>query len=139
METIALVQCAKKKGSARAPARDLYISALFRKSRRWAEANSDRWFVLSARYGLVAPSEEIEPYDETLNMMTRAEIIEWARRVHQQMREVALLRPGVHFVWLAGRNYKDHLSRLLQEYPQEDPLQGRKIGQRLQWLDAQLD
>lgn len=139
MERIALVQCAKKKGSARAPARDIYISPLFRKTRKWAEANCDRWFILSARYGLVLPSDEKDPYDETLNSMTKAQKIEWAQGVYRQMREAALLRPGVQFVWLAGRNYKDHLSRLLQEYPQEDPLQGRKMGQRLQWLDAHLD
>jgi hypothetical protein len=84
IERIGLVACGKEKQPARAVARDLYISPLFRKSRTWAEANCSRWFVLSARYGLVALSEEIDPYDETLNSMTKEQKAKWAQRVYGQ-------------------------------------------------------
>jgi hypothetical protein len=39
-----------------APSAVLYVSAIFAERRRWAEASCGRWFILSARHGLVAPA-----------------------------------------------------------------------------------
>lgn len=47
-------------------ARELYCSPLIRMERVYAERHRDRWFILSAKCGLVAPERVIEPYDETL-------------------------------------------------------------------------
>jgi hypothetical protein len=57
---VVLVSCVKSKRSHRAPARLLYTSAWFQKVRDIVEASDARWFILSARYGLVAPDAEIE-------------------------------------------------------------------------------
>ncbi len=77
-ETIALVSCVKKKRAARCPAQDLYDSDLFRKMRCYAKQHSDRWFILSAKYGLLSPETEIEPYEQTLNNMRIRDRREWA-------------------------------------------------------------
>jgi hypothetical protein len=69
MPTIALVACVSKKNTTPMPARDLYISAWFRKASMYAARVADRWYILSAKYGLVAPDTMIKPYDETLNKM----------------------------------------------------------------------
>jgi uncharacterized protein DUF6884 len=63
------VSCVKSKRPGRSPARLLYTSAWFQKVRDIVEASGARWFILSARYGLVAPDAEIEPYERTLNSM----------------------------------------------------------------------
>lgn len=64
---LVLVSCVKSKLPHRVPARALYTSTWFRKTRAIVEASGARWFVLSSRYGLVAPDAEIDPYDYTLN------------------------------------------------------------------------
>lgn len=133
-ETIALVSCVKKKRAARCPAQDLYDSDLFRKMKCYAQQHSDRWFILSAKYGLLSPETEIEPYELTLNSMRIRDRREWADRVYAEMREDGLLHSGVCFLWLAGKKYKEHLSQLMCDYSQEDPLAGKGIGRRLKWL-----
>jgi hypothetical protein len=131
---IGLVSCVKSKRPEPAAAADLYTSALFEKSRAWVEGNCDGWFILSARYGLLAPDARVDPYEQTLKEMSAGERRAWANRVLAQMREVGLLTGGTTFVWLAGMPYKRDLAELLSAYDQEDPMQGLPIGKRLQWL-----
>jgi hypothetical protein len=131
---IALVSCVKSKRAVTSEARHIYASALFVKSRAWAERHCDGWYILSARYGLVSPTARIEPYEQTLKDMSAGERREWARRVFAQMQENRLLLPGTTFVWLAGQSYKRDLASLLAAYAQQDPMEGLPIGKRLQWL-----
>ena len=58
-DAVVLVSCVKSKLSHSAPARALYTSVWFRKVRDIVEASGARWYVLSSRYGLVAP--DVEP------------------------------------------------------------------------------
>ena len=65
--TIVLISCVKKKASQPRPARELYISDLFRKSLKYAQSLSpDAIYILSAKYGLLSLDTVIEPYDVTL-------------------------------------------------------------------------
>lgn len=137
-ETIALVSCVKQKRSMPAPACDLYTSPLFCKMRDYAIAHSDRWFILSAKYGLVHPDAVIEPYELTLKQMRAPERRTWAQRVHRQMGETGLLRSGTQFLWMAGRTYQQDLATHLSSFEQCDPLAGMKIGERLGWLTREL-
>ncbi|MHC4795047.1 MAG: DUF6884 domain-containing protein [Planctomycetota bacterium] len=136
-ELIALVSCVKSKKAKSCSAKDLYISPLFRMMRSYAEQHADRWFILSAKFGLVYPKQTIEPYEQTLTGVGVKICREWASRVYDQMQEEGLLHPGVSFLWLAGRAYKQFLSDKLSCFPQTDPLIGKKFGQRLAWLKAQ--
>lgn len=70
---ISLVACLKTKLEKPAPARDLYQSPLFQKASAYCERTYDRWFILSAKYGLLDPKFVIEPYDLSLKSMTREE------------------------------------------------------------------
>jgi hypothetical protein len=56
---VVLVGCVKTKLAHAAPARDLYTSTLFRGRRRYAEQTQRPWFILSARWGLLAPQEAV--------------------------------------------------------------------------------
>lgn len=136
-ETIALVSCVKRKRHGRHAAEDLYISPLFRFMRAYAEKNAGRWFILSAKYGLVAPTERLESYEQTLGTASAQERRAWAEQVFQQMTMAGIIHGGAEFLWLAGRAYQAHLSRLLAGFPQHDPLAGMGIGQRLSWLKQQ--
>jgi hypothetical protein len=122
---IGLVSCCGKKVGHRAPAQELYASSLFKKSRAYVEARCDRWFVLSALYGVVAPTEVIDTYDVTLKPRDAA----WGRLVVTQ-----LTRLRVHaerFAILAGERYVAPLRGLIDI---EEPLKGMQIGQRLAFL-----
>ena len=133
-ETVALVSCVKGKTSGPCPAKNLYTSALFRYMRAYAERHADRWFILSAKYGLLNPETVVVSYEQTLNRATMGQRREWAERVFAQMGKAGLLRVGVVFLWLAGAAYKRHLSQRLVDFEQTDPLAGMGIGKRLGWL-----
>jgi hypothetical protein len=51
------------------PARDAYTGAPFKVNREYAEKMSDRWIVLSAKYGFIEPGELIEQYEVTFKRM----------------------------------------------------------------------
>jgi hypothetical protein len=132
------VSCVKSKVAGPCAARDLYTSALFKKMRTYAEQHADRWFILSAKYGLVAPRRRLTSYERTLRQATENERREWAQWVFSQMAEAGLLQSGTTILWLAGSDYKKHLAKLLHGHVrrQSDPLAGMKIGKRLAWLTS---
>ena len=105
---IGLISCTKSKLSHRAPARDLYsASSNFRKRVAYVEDSCDRWFVLSAKHHLVAPDDELEPYEQTLDGAPIATKRRWSEVVLHQLSE-ALGEPRDHeFEIHAGRNYYD--------------------------------
>jgi hypothetical protein len=41
----------------------------------------DKIFILSAKYGLLNPEQEIEPYNQTLNTMGAAQVKSWSENV----------------------------------------------------------
>ena len=78
---IGLVGCVKSKQSRAAPAKDLYVSPLFRGRRKWVERSCSRWLILSALHGLVEPDAMLEPYDMTLVTASSDQRHQWARQV----------------------------------------------------------
>lgn len=133
---VGLVGCAKSKRSEPAAARDLYDrSALFRGARCYVERSCERWFILSARYGLVRPEQVIEPYDETLTTLPRWERCSWAERVLGELkRELGPDLSGITFEAHAGAAYLNSgLVRGIQERggSVEEPLHGLGMGARL--------
>lgn len=132
MKRIGLVACAATKLDYPAPARDLYISPLFRKASRYAEATYDEWYVLSALHGLVAPSTGLEPYDVTLARMTPPERSAWARRVSYQLDDAHIF---YHDLALhAGGHYRRALEQVRNGW--RLPMEGMGIGQQLAWYKA---
>jgi len=102
---IGLVGCVKTKLARPARARDLYTSALFRGRLRFVERTCDRWFVLSAKHGLVAPETILEPYDQTLKRMGLADRRRWSDAVLTALnRELGPLT-GTTFEIHAGNEY----------------------------------
>lgn len=107
LKRIGLVGCVKQKLPEPAPARDLYTSALFVGRRGYVERSCSRWFILSAKHGLVDPAEVLEPYDETLNDSTPSQRHAWSARVLQELRRRLGDFGGYEFEVHAGANYID--------------------------------
>lgn len=106
-ERIGLVGCVKTKLDHAAPAKDLYTSRLFRGRRAFVERSCARWFILSAKHGLVDPDAVLEPYDVTLDSATAAERRAWSDRVLVEIRERLGSLDGLTFEAHAGSNYLD--------------------------------
>lgn len=127
---IVLVACSGQKLDHAAPAQDLYTSDLFKKARAWAEKFGGRWYILSAKHGVVPPGQIIKPYDETLNDKTGHERACWNALVRAQFGE-----PSCGVVVLAGEKYRGWLSGI----PHDVPMAGLGIGQQKAWLKSQVD
>lgn len=142
MRTVALVACCKQKLERAAPARELYRSDLFRKSLAYAETIAPgRYWILSAKHGLVEPRQVLEPYELSLEHLDPEERAEWAHTVGIQLGDALEMPfaaknwPGYRIVVLGGSRY---VPQLPDRNTAERPLDGMQIGQRLQWLRAQV-
>jgi hypothetical protein len=127
---IGLVACCgqKLKGSHRAA--DIYQSALFKKSRAWAEKNCDTWAILSAKHGVLWPDDVVENYDVTLNDMPADKREAWSKMVRDQLARFSEDR----FAVLAGKRYCEWT----EGFDVERPMAGMGIGQQLQWLTEEV-
>ena len=134
-----LVSCVGQKLASPSRAEDLYVSPWFKKARKFVELQETLWLILSAKYGLVAPSETIEPYELTLNTMKVADRKAWTARVTDQLKP--LVQPETTIVILAGSRYRQYLVPWLVEEgcDVEIPMEGLGIGEQLSWLNRQLE
>lgn len=134
MASIGLVSCVGQKRNSPSSAKTLYTSALFAKMRRYIESNCERWFILSAKYGLLSPDEIIAPYEETLKSKSRIERMEWADNVWLNLGNI--LSPNDKVLILAGDKYREYLVPKIRERGclVEIPLEGLGIGRQLKWL-----
>ena len=134
VETIYLVSCVGGKRAIPAPAKDLYQSDWFIKARTYVEASGSRWFIQSAKHGLIQPDEVISPYEQTLNTMGISERRNWARLVQKQMDE--RMPDAGRIVILAGQRYREFLIDYLKGRARtvEVPMEGLQIGKQLSWL-----
>jgi hypothetical protein len=132
---IGLVSCCGRKLETAAPAGELYISDLFRKSLAYLLAREDvtEVFVLSgnARLGLVELDQVIEPYDVSMATARGPARLAWCKVVAKQIK--ARFPSKTEFVVLGGRHYLAGIP-VGCGYTIEEPLKGMKIGQRLRFL-----
>lgn len=131
---IGLVGCVKSKLPRSAAARDLYTSPLFKGRRRYVERTCDRWFILSAAHGLVAPDENLAPYDQTLTKVSEAERRRWSQNVLGSLEETLGDLRGIIFEIHAGNAYCAH--GLVQDLKRrgaqiEMPTMGLPFGKQL--------
>lgn len=110
---IGFISCTKKKVSYKCQAENLYsLSSNFRYALKYCQGNYDKHFILSAKHGLLQPTDEIEPYDVTLNGASKAVILNWSESVLQQI--ISTISPGDDLFFHAGENYLKFLLPGLQ-------------------------
>lgn len=136
MSRIVLISCVSTKLTTKAKAKDLYISPLFKMNYAYAESlKPHAIYILSAKYGLVDPNEEIETYNETLNTMKSSHVKDWALDVIDQAEGKIDFRND-EIIFLAGEKYRKFLMPLCRNA--SVPLEGLGIGKQLGWLKKKL-
>lgn len=125
-----LIACGRSKDPDPQPARDLYTGDLFRKARAYAEACGARWFILSAKHGLLDPAAVVAPYDLCLADLPTCRQLAWGGRVRLQLVEHGVTeRP---LILIAGKLYREALG--LPPAETVALLEGLGIGQQRAWL-----
>lgn len=133
-ERVGLIACTRRKLEGAHPARELYgASPLFRAARDYADRHYQRWYVLSAAYGVVSPDTPLPAYEATLARMSPADRRGWALGVLHALLTLEGLEPI--YCFHAGRLYREPLATLLRRNGArvEAPLEGLQIGQQLAW------
>lgn len=133
-----LVSCVSKKRAGPLPAKDLYCSDWFLKARAYVEAQNAEWFILSAKFGVLAPNRVIRRYNVSLYDFGVDERRSWAQGVAARLKK---LRPTVKQITvLAGRRYYEHLVPLLKhsKFAVRLPLKRLPIGRQLSWFKRRL-
>jgi len=137
MKKIVLISCCKQKKSIPSPAKDIYISTLFKYSFRYANTlHPDKILILSAKHGLLELEEIIEPYNKTLNDFTLIERKKWSNSIIVDLKKIADLDFD-HFTILAGNRYCQFILPHLNHYSR--PLEGLSIGKQLQFLKKRIN
>src|SRR5688572_2159875 len=133
MAKVGLISCVSMKQNREADASSLYISPLFKKSKEYALQRLDKFFILSAKHGLLKPTDKIHPYDMTLNNMSKEDRQTWAENVFNEF--VKVISKNDEIVFLAGENYREFLEKKIIERGNKtaSPLYKMSIGEQLQW------
>lgn len=120
-----------------APARELYTGALFARRRRYAESSGRPWFVVSARWGLVAPGEVVAAHDVVLADTTPAYRQGWAQFVIGQLEALLPLADLVLEVH-AGDHVLDALRAAVEQAGAAivDPVDAHSLTETLAWYDS---
>ena len=137
IKRIVLISCSSQKLGKRVKARELYVSTLFKLNLKYAnKLTPDHIFILSAKYGLVCLEQEIEPYNQTLNIMSSSEVKKWANQILIQLRKYCSTEEA-EFILLASERYRKYLLPHLKNI--QIPLQGLGIGKQIQKLKQLTD
>ena len=155
---IALVACSATKLPHRAQARELYQGDTFKLVRSILEhpaSRVDDWAILSAKHGLVLPTDALDPYDLYLGDLPREERAAWHERVLGQVARawgtshVYEIYAGAHYTSLLWHRTLPNMERVYGTWAREhtdSPSRTRfgighirrRLGTRLARLDAAL-
>ena len=140
MARIVLLSCTKSKLDKPSQAQDLYSpSPMFQKTKAYRETlKPDKTFILSAKHHLTPMEKELEPYNLTLKDFNKDEKQKWGETVVSQMKEKGIDPQKDTFIFLAGSEYIKPLKDHIPEENIENPMEGKRMGERLSWLNSQI-
>jgi len=136
LKSLGLISCTKSKQNYPCKASEMYsASDLFRKAYSYATKNYDVIAILSAKYGLLFPDDNIEPYELTLNNMDASQRKKWAEKVFNQMKSRLRLEDFDKVFFHAGKKYREQLIPRLENIgiKCETPLKHLGIGKQKAW------
>jgi len=134
--SLGLISCTKSKANVKCKASEMYMpSQLFRAAFAYTKDKYDIVAILSAKYGLLLPTDEIEPYNTTLKTLNIQQRKKWAEKVMNQIKERIDLSNIKECFIHAGKEYRQYLIPLLEGsgIKCRIPLQGLPIGKQIQW------
>lgn len=140
MSSIVILSCTKSKLDKPSQAQDLYsASPMFKKTLEYGKSlKPDKMYILSAKHFLVPLNKVLAPYDKTLKEMPKDEKNAWGEKVISQMRASGINIEKDKFIFLTGSEYMKPLLQYIPEGNIEKPMEGRRMGERLQWLNSQI-
>lgn len=138
----ALLGCGKAKAPGPRPAREKYTSDYFRQKREWAEANCERWWVLSAKFGAINPDREIDDYDVTIGD-DEFDPERYRRQTYVMLRASDGKWMGdAELHALAGQKYIEPLREMFEAHPCSVVFpfaETEGIGEQRAWLADELE
>jgi hypothetical protein len=140
MSSIVILSCTKSKLDKPSQAQDLYsASPMFKKTLEYGKSlRPDKMYILSAKHFLVPLTKVLAPYDKTLKEMPKDEKNAWGEKVISQMKASGINLEKDKFIFLTGSEYMKPLLQYIPEGNIEKPMEGRRMGERLQWLNSQI-
>jgi hypothetical protein len=145
---VIIVSCSAGKADKPAQAQDLYTGDLFKKQAELAKLMvasgvAKAWYILSAKHGLIDPTQIIEPYDVAMGDLTKQEMQALKRRVARQL-PTPISAP--HYRWadgviaLCGEKYRQVLSYYCDDIaiPLINLTPGMGIGSQKKWLKERI-
>ena len=108
---IVFVGCGAAKRKRACKAEDMYTGSYFKQCITYAKTltKDNNIYILSAKYGVLPLNKVINPYNKTLNTMSKDEINEWANMVITQLQELHIT-PDMPVTFICGKNYYQPLT-----------------------------
>lgn len=140
MAKVVLLSCTKSKTKHAAPAQELYsASPMFQKTLEYGKSlKPDKMYILSAKHHLVPLTKKLEPYDKTLKEMPKDEKEKWGEETIKQMKSSGINPEKDTFIFLTGSEYMKPLAKYIPDGNMEKPMEGKRFGERLKWLNSQV-
>lgn len=134
--TVGIVGAGSPKRDSPTRAAELYTGPLFQAARRWAEACTDDWVILSAQHGLVEPGQILAPYSKGLKEMSLMERVQWGGLVADAILQ-RYSRVPVQVNIVAGEKY---IELIEPHYPPRlhCPVRGLNMGERIGWFSNEV-
>lgn len=138
---IVLLSCTKSKMDKEVPAKDLYSpSPMFQKTLAYGKSlKPDKMFILSAKHHLLDMDTKVGPYDLTLKTMKKDEKDAWGNKVLSQFKSKGIDINKDKFIFLTGAEYMKPLAKEIPDENIETPMDGKRMGERLSWLNKQIE
>ena len=140
MAKVVLLSCTKSKTKHAAPAQELYsASPMFQKTLEYGKSlKPDKMYILSAKHHLVPLTKTLEPYDKSLKEMPKDEKEKWGEETIKQMKSAGINPEKDTFVFLTGSEYMKPFNQYIPDSNIEKPMEGKRFGERLKWLNSQV-
>jgi hypothetical protein len=125
---VIVVGCTKSKMGYACPAEEMYSkSHLFKKTVVFIKSNYyTEYLILSAKYGIISPSDIIEPYEVKMGSVIPTEILVSIRTNLSDYNKI---------IAFCGSNYVNAMRKAFPTKCIVEPLRGLGIGKRLQFLN----
>jgi len=111
MEILVITSCSKKKLKHKAKAEDLYQGVLFKTVKDFVKRKNYDWVIISAKYGLVLPQQNIQPYDKQLK--TKKDIEEIRDNVISKLKAILPIYDKV--IVICGKRYREVIEPLFDD------------------------
>lgn len=131
---VAVINCGSDKVHKKCKAKDLYTGSLFLASRFFCESNYDQYCILSAKYHVLLPDDDVDYYDLYLGSLSKEEKAEWDKITAQQLMD--RFPKGTEFDFYTSKMYIDGVLPVLDKngISYTTNLNDLGLGYKIQWF-----